>query len=129
MSKPTAKEKEKELTVDDVHATILADAEFLANQRAFLELDLSGAGGQIFRADPVQTQRGGLTLSVDELTERTLGEDETKLNYIYEIGAWALEEAIFRNQEIWAAAIFSEAHQGRNYFDRFLLPGEQTRLF
>lgn len=128
MSKPTGKAKDRELTVEDVHAVILKDAEDLANQRAFLELDLPGGGGQVFRADPVQSQSGGLTLSVDELIERTV-EDEGKLAYVYEIGAWALEEAVFRNQDIWAAAIFSEAHQGRNYFDRFLQPGEQTRLF
>lgn len=116
---------DKDFDIKTVHEKILRDAEDLANQRVQLELDISG---KIFRGDPVQSQSGGLTLSIDELIERSI-EEESKIAYIYEIGSWALEEAVYNNQEIWVAMIFHEAHKGRNYFDRFLTPGEQTKLF
>lgn len=73
--------------------------------------------GELFRPDPVQSKRGGLTLSVDPLVTYDMGEDE--IRELHEMGRNAVKEAMTRHPQLIAGLILGEARKGRNYFDRF----------
>jgi hypothetical protein len=46
-----------------------------------------------------------------------------------EIGREAMKEALVKNQFQLVGLMLGEARQGRNYFDRFILENQQTRIF
>lgn len=139
---------ETKQTVEEVHQTILETAASIAN-RALIEQNdpsrqsyLPGerfnvdarrergglTSGQIFRADPVQSTRGGLCLSLDELT--TKGKTKQEVLELHAIGIAAIHEAITRwHPDLFAGLILGEAKEGRNYFDRFNDEHQQYRLF
>lgn len=128
-------------TVDEIHAIILRAAAEIANQRwvetggQTTEPPSYGAGerfnaaarrrrnphrriqGEIFRPDPVQSETGGLALSVDPLITTTMTEEE--ITELHEIGFYAVRDAIKQHPHLLVGLILGEARQGRNYFERF----------
>lgn len=73
--------------------------------------------GEIFRPDPVQSEGGGLSLSVDPLVTSTMTDEE--IEELHEVGVYAVKSAIKQHPHLIAGLILGEARQGRNYFDRF----------
>lgn len=143
-------EHEEDLTVEVIHARIMRRAEELANERyagvfGAVEEAVYNPGerfkappgkrrpmrgvpsGKIFRYDEVMTQRGGLTLSIEPGIDWGLTPEEREA--LWEIGAQAIEDALFENEEMFVAGILRDALQGTNYFDRFARRGEQGTLF
>lgn len=132
-------------TLDFVHLAILKDAAQIANEAYFAEFDPAKpqawrpgrfkappgerrtmAFGEVFRADPVQSEKGGLTLSVDRhIFERLDSEQQFRIR---EIGKSAIKQSIIKNKNSFVGLILGEARQGRNYFDRFN-QSDQLRLF
>lgn len=140
-----------EFSVEMAHAIILRRAEELANQ-AYVEYAGSEpeeavyapgsrfsappgkrkptrgvASGMVFRADPAQSQRGGLALSIAENVDESLTNAERQR--LWQIGADAIETAIIEHQDLLVAAILRDSFEGHNYFDRFAREGDQERLF
>ena len=132
--------------VNEVHHHILFTAADIANRR-FKELDfISPSSNQtnlfetidkelakrgtmltdIYRADPIQSEKGGLCLSIDPKVYETI---PTELrDDVHRIGREAIKQALIENQKQFVGLILGEARQGRNYFDRFD-PPDQGRLF
>ena len=81
--------------------------------------------GQLFRADPVQSTKGGLTLSIDPFIFQQL--DSEQQQRLREIGKEAIRKSLVKNKRLFVGLILGEARQGRNYFDRFDPPA-QLRL-
>ena len=103
-------------TANAVHLDILRDAEIIANR--LYEESRSGFGqGQIFRADPIQSTKGGLCLSIDEVVAESLDQDEVV--EAHQIGVEAIRQSILKNYESFVGLILGDARNGRNYFDRF----------
>lgn len=73
--------------------------------------------GEIFRADPVQSTKGGMCLSIDEHVTASLSAGA--IRRLHEIGVKALHDALVENQDKFVGLILGEAREGRNYFDRF----------
>jgi hypothetical protein len=127
------------IEVEYVQHIILLDAAAIANRLAAQEEDISQSGfeptedrtgfvsGELFRADPIQSRKGGLTLSIDPFIF-DLYSAKMKLR-LREIGKQAIKEALVNNQEQFVGLILGEAREGRNYFDRFVVENQQTRLF
>lgn len=133
-------------TPELVHLAILKDAEDIANRRFAEEFDIGAdspwrpgrfsappgerdrafASGRIYRADSARSEKGGLCLSVDEVTINAA--DQDKIDRIHQIGMEAIHESILLNRNSFVGLIIGEAREGRNYFDRFPSEG-QTRLF
>lgn len=125
-----------------VHLAILKDAADIANQRYAEEFDVANIGwrrgrfdpkmrkalvsGILFRPDEVQSQKGGLCLSIDEGVAQSLDPEERER--VREIGKKAIKQALVKNQSAFVGLILGEARQGRNYFDRFDSP-DQLRMF
>jgi len=136
---------EDDLTsVDEVHKIILETAAQIAN-RTLRELDDVSAHyapgerfnvdkrkmrfgtGQVFRADPSRSKKGGLCLSVDEMYVRERSSEE--IDALHEIGREALKESITRwHPDLFAGLIVGLARNGENYFDRYQSEFHQTRL-
>lgn len=143
-------EHEPDLTVEVIHARIMRRAEELANDRyagvfgqpeeavyrlgerfkappGRRKLARGVPSGRVFRYDDVASQRGGLTLSIEPGIDYTLTPEQRE--QLWEIGAQAIEDALFENEEMFVAGILRDALQGTNYFDRFVRKGEQRTLF
>lgn len=143
-------EHEEGLTVEIIHARIMRRAEELANERyagvfGTVQEATYAPGerfkappnrrrttrgvpsGKIFRYDEVQTQRGGLTLSIEPGIDWGLTPEQRE--QLWEIGAQSIEDALFENEEMFVAGILRDALSGTNYFDRFVRKGEQRMLF
>lgn len=73
--------------------------------------------GDVFRPDPIQSEKGGLTLTIDPHLIQHLSVQQQ--NRLREIGRTALRKAIIKNKETFVGIILGEARAGRNYFDRF----------
>lgn len=128
-------------TVEEVHLVILRAASEIANQQWIAEGSDQPATpqyrpgerfnaekrkrrnprrtvqGEIFRPDPVQSDQGGLTLSIDPLVTSTMTDDE--ISHLHEIGVNAVRQAMAQHPHLLAGLILGEARQGRNYFDRY----------
>jgi UDP-N-acetyl-D-mannosaminuronate dehydrogenase len=128
-----------EYQVEEVHHIILIDAAEIANRMAAQEQGIEKAGivptedrmsfvsGEIFRPDPGRSRKGGLCLSIDPFVFDAYPEPmQTRLR---EIGREAMKEALVKNQFQLVGLMLGEARQGRNYFDRFILENQQTRIF
>lgn len=123
------------LNVDDAHQVILEEAARIANQNLANSMTLAdGRGeplavGQVYRADPLVSERGGLCLSMDEMV--TKGRRNDQILLLHEIGRNAIREAIVsKYPELFAGIIIGEMKQGRNYFARFQEQyAQQLRLF
>lgn len=135
-----------ETSLELVHLAILQDAADIANRRArevFADLAPKQSYrpgrfnpetrakrkfyGDIFRADPAQSERGGLCLSMDPKLVETL--DDDTLVSLHRIGRQAMRDAISKNGSIFIGLILGEARAGNNYFDRYIDPGQQINLF
>lgn len=129
-------------TPEYVHLAILKDAARIANEKYAQEFDVNNdpgwrkgrfrpdtrqarVYGDIFRADPVQSRKGGLCLSVDPRTMAMLDPDQQM--QLREIGRSAIKQSIVENQRAFVGLILGEARKGDNYFDRYEQPS-QTRL-
>jgi hypothetical protein len=77
--------------------------------------------GEVFRADPTRSVKGGLCLSIDALTAESLSEASVMI--LHKVGRRALRDALVRNKKQFVGLIIGEARAGRNYFDRFAEPG------
>lgn len=122
-------------TVETAHDKILKTAANVANRMLREAQDIQAASyaeerfnpqvkrgrimeGEIFRADPSLSEKGGLCLSLDELTVRA--STEAELADLHRIGVAAVKEAIANwHSELFVGLIVGEAKQDRNYFDRF----------
>jgi hypothetical protein len=133
--------------LDLVHLAILQDAADIANRRVrevFADLapkptfyrpgrfnpETRGKRpfyGDIFRADPAQSEKGGMCLSMDPKLVETL--DDDMLVELHRIGKGAIRDAISKNGSLFVGLMVGEAREGRNYFDRFIEPGQQINLF
>lgn len=111
---------------DTVHAVILQTAEEIANHKLRRVLPTMPVSGQVFRADSIMSQSGGLTLSIAENVDQAITQEQREL--LWNLGADSIEEAIMENQEMWVGLILTEAREGRNYFEPFVNP-DQAQLF
>jgi hypothetical protein len=103
--------------VEDVHREILRDAAAIANQKLTTDVNFSTTlMGEVFRPDPIRSNKGGLCLSLEEQV-RSL--DPEQIQVLHQIGAQAIRQALLRNKEKFVGLILGDARQGRNYFDRF----------
>lgn len=109
-----------------VQHMILFEAADIANRRFSLEYP-SLITGEVFRADPVRSERGGMCLSIDQMLISTMTKDE--IAELHHIGTQSVREALVTMQKQFIGLILGEARRGRNYFDDFIKPNEQTRLF
>lgn len=127
------------IEVEYVQHLILLEAADLANRKAAQEQGIEKSGfepdetrtqfvnGELFRADPVQSRKGGLALSIDPFVFASFSRPmQARLR---EIGKESIKEALVNNQEQFVGLILGEAREGRSYFDRFIQPDQQTRLF
>jgi hypothetical protein len=102
--------------IEDVHRAILRDAAMIANQK-LITIDLGRTfAGELFRADPIRSDKGGLCLSLEEQV-RSL--DPEQIQTLHQIGAQAIHQALLRNKDKFIGLVLGDARQGRNYFDRF----------
>lgn len=137
-----------ETSVELVHLAILKDAATIAN-RTVMQLGVIGpqrplaagerfnpearkkrsrfVAGEVYRADPIRSRKGGLCLSVDPSVVE--GMTDAEVAHLHEIGVEAVKQAIAKNKHLFVGLILGDARKGNNYFDRFLAPGEQKRLF
>lgn len=106
-------------TIESVQEEILWDAANHANYRFNTEFPSFVTSGEIFRAEPHHSSKGGLCLSVDEGVTATMTQQE--IVYLHKIGLEAIRRALVDKKEIFVGLILSEARQGRNYFDRFVI--------
>lgn len=131
-------------SVEYVHLAILKDAADIANIDYAAEGDVTQPQwrpgrfrlppneregfvfGELYRADPAQSIKGGLTLSVDPHIFAQL--DPQQQARVREIGKEAIRKSLVKNQKLFVGLILGEARRGRNYFDRFN-PSAQLRLF
>jgi hypothetical protein len=119
--------------VEYVHHLILLDAEDIANQELALasanNVDLSDYFGtsQIFKADPLLSEKGGLCLSVDPI--HTMGRSPEVLSILHEIGRKAIRKSLLKNQEQFVGLILGHARLGENYFSRFPDEHGQFKMF
>lgn len=125
-------------TVEEVHQIILNTAASIANRMFFEAQDITQiayrpgerfnheararrggmVSGQIFRADPIQSKKGGLCLSLDRAT--TEGKTQSEIDELHAIGVAAIKESIVSwHPELFAGVILGEAKSNRNYFNRF----------
>jgi hypothetical protein len=135
-----------ETNAELVHLAILQDAADIANRRVrevFADLAPKQSYrpgrfnpetrankrfyGDIFRADPTQSERGGLCLSMDPKFVETL--DDDTLVSLHRIARQSIRDAISKNGPIFIGMILGEARAGNNYFDRYIDPGQQINLF
>jgi hypothetical protein len=133
-----------ETTVEFVHLAILKDAAKIANEEYFAEFDPARPTsyrpgrfrappgerqglvfGDIYRPDPVQSDKGGLALSIDPHVFSAL--DQEQQLRARTIARAALKRAIVENKTAFIGLILGEARQGRNYFERYGLE-DQLRL-
>ena len=104
--------------VELVHTSIMDRAEELANTKIAQSQTLPAfVSGQIYRYDPVQSQSGGLTLSVEPMIDNTLTDEQRQ--QVWDIGADAIEQAVVEHGDLLVAGILQDAMEGTNYFDRF----------
>jgi hypothetical protein len=127
------------IEVEYVQHMILLDAADIANRKAAQEHGIEKGGfepdeaktsfvnGELFRADPVQSRKGGLALSIDPVVFDSY--NAKMKSRLREIGKEAIKEALVNNQEQFVGLILGEAREGRNYFDRFVQIDQQIRLF
>lgn len=116
--------------VQEVHHLILFDAADIANAELSALNEIGPSGGQIFRADPAVSERGGLSLSIDPVVYAGL--PEAVKAQVHDIGRRAIRQALVMNSNQFVGLILGEARQDRNYFDRFpnaLPPYHQGTLF
>lgn len=111
------------MEVLDLHMQISTRAAEIANN----ELSKRGIIESVFRADPRRSQRGGLTLSVDEMKWDSLSKRKQK--EYRGIGKRAMHEAIVEFKDEFVGLIIGDAREGKNYFERFIAPEEQVKLF
>jgi hypothetical protein len=139
-------------TVEQVHLAILQDAAQEANRRweAMFGVDevattyvgpgqrfnkearakrtRTWARGEVFRADPLQSTKGGLCLSVNEAITLTMTPEDIQI--LHRVGRDSLRWSLTKNKDKFMGLIVGEAKQGRDYFARFPhAETEQFRLF
>jgi hypothetical protein len=121
------------IELEYVQHMLLFDAADIANQQIPHE-DLRLRNGQparlhgeVFRADPVRSTKGGLCLSVDTVTANSLS--KASIKRLHELGVQSMRKALVQNKEQFVGVLVGEARQGRNYFDRFVQAGQQGKLF
>lgn len=122
---------------DLVHLAILKDAAEIANQQFALEYgsDADPARwkrgrfekppheretivyGDLFRPDPIQSEKGGLCLSIDPRIAQGMPPEQRKR--VHEIGRNAIKQSLVKNRQVFIGLIIGEARAGRNYFDNF----------
>jgi hypothetical protein len=83
------------------------------------------AEGEVFRFDPGRTNRGGMTLSMDESMKKQPPEI---INRLHEIAGIAMRQALRVNGDKFGFLVALQAWDGINYFDQFSDVNEQTRL-
>lgn len=140
-----------ETTIEQVHLAILQDAAAEANRRweeAFgaNEVPATNIGpgqrfnaearrrrgktwarGEVFRADPIQSTKGGLCLSVNEAVTMNMAPEDILV--LHQVGRDAVHWSLVKNKDKFMGLIVGEAKQGRDYFARFPNPTGQFRLF
>jgi hypothetical protein len=127
-------------TVEQVHLAILQDAADEANRRwsQMFDVDVaptyipagqrfnaeararrgkSWASGEVFRADPIQSTKGGLCLTVNEAVTMTMTVDDIQL--LHRVGRESMHWSLIKNQEKFVGLILGEARHGRDYFARY----------
>jgi hypothetical protein len=138
-----------ETTVDQVHLAILQDAAHEANRRweemfgiddiaptnigpgqrfnaaARAARGRAWARGEVFRADPIQSTKGGLCLSVNESVTLTMTPED--IQELHRVGRDAIQWSLVKNKDKFMGLIVGEAKQGRDYFARF--PNTMTGQF
>lgn len=137
-------------TMDQIHLAILKDAADEANRRWVEVFDAEApatylkpgerfnpesrasrkrvwASGEVFRADPSRSEKGGLCLSVNEGLVHSM--DQEQIMQMHQIGRSAIQWAIVKNKQHFVGLIVGEAREGRNYFSRFPTREGQYRLF
>lgn len=115
--------------IEEIHYIILADAADMANIEVGREPGFERFSGQIFHADPAERPngKGGLALVLDDIATRSL--NRRQIARLHEIGREAIRKAIVQNKEGFVGLIIGDAREGRDYFERFASPNQQTRLF
>jgi hypothetical protein len=122
--------------VELVHRAILEEAAAIANRRAATEgIDppqrrvapgtrfkagrkRSGfVSGEIFRADPGRSQKGGLALSIEPALVQSA--DPVRVAHLRTIARDAIHEALRRKGALLVGLIIGERRAGRDYFERF----------
>lgn len=98
----------------------------IANEEAIQHHSLNRVflGGQIFVADPGQSEMGGLCLSVGNGMAEYL--DAQAQTLLHEIGTRAMGQSLVENKKLFAGMIIEDLRAGRSYFDRFTHPGGQV---
>jgi hypothetical protein len=111
-----------DISVEYAHHVIIGDAEDIANH----EIQALGwnVSGKLFRFDPAQSERAGLTMSMDKVIAETLTEDQIK--QARAIGLKAIRQSLIKNKEGFVGLIVGDARQGRNYFDRYKTEEERS---
>jgi hypothetical protein len=119
--------------VDYVHHMILAEAADAANRELLLATQDDRNWSDhfdttdIFRADPVASDLGGLCLSIDPL--HTMGRPQEILVELHKIGERAIFKSLLDHKDQFVGLILGHARIGRNYFDRWPDNNGQLRLF
>lgn len=122
--------------VELVHRAILEEAATIANRRAATEgIDppqrrmapgtrfkagrkRSGfVSGEVFRADPGRSQKGGLALSIEPAL--IVGADQARIDHLRNIAKESIHEALRRKGSLLVGLIVGERRAGRDYFERF----------
>lgn len=106
----------KRINVETAQDLILQNAADIANHKY-----RGPASGKIFRPDPVQSRLGGLCLSISDAVDMSLTDEQRA--ELWNIGANAIEESIMEYQDLFISMIFTDAYDGKNYFDRFKIDG------
>lgn len=121
-------------TVEEVQDYILTDAEDFANERLLEESGDTTSPlygivepGRAYRADPIQSERGGLCLTFDP--SFTMSRSPEQIERLHDIGRRAIKQALVKNHDQFVGVILGEARAGRNYFERFESDDHQYRLF
>jgi hypothetical protein len=122
--------------VELVHRAILEEAAAIANRRAATEgieppqrRMAAGArfkagrkrsgfvSGEVFRADPGRSRKGGLALSIEPAL--ITGADQARISHLQQIARDAIKEALGRKGGLLVGLIIGERRAGRDYFERF----------